>query len=73
MLEFDQSQWLKPDIEFNTQKKNRSRKRIMKVMENLRNRIDRKLLNKKKDCLECTSKPSHNVAQNIRQQFSRDT
>ena len=45
----------------------------MKVMENLRNRIDRKLLNNKKGCLECTSKPSHNVAQNIRQQFSRDT
>ena len=45
----------------------------MKVMENLRNRIDRKLLNNKKDCLECTSKPSHNVPQNIRQQYSRDT
>ena len=28
-------------------------------MENLRNRIDVKLVNNKKDCLKCTSKPSY--------------
>ena len=56
VLEFSQSQWLKPQIEFNTHKNNKTRKnkdkdrkalyKLMnnaiygKTMENLRNRID---------------------------------
>ena len=33
ILEFDQSQWLKPYIEFNTQKKEQKQKKIMTKME----------------------------------------
>ena len=74
ILEFNQSQWLKPYIEFNTQKKieaeknnDRDGKALYKLMnnaiygkaiENLRNKIDVKLVNNKKDYLKCTSKPS---------------
>ena len=74
ILEFNQSQWLKPYIEFNTQKKieaeknnDRDGKALYKLMnnaiygkaiENLRNTIDVKLVNNKKDYLKCTSKPS---------------
>ena len=73
-MEFNQSQWLKPYIEFNTQKRieaeeNRDKDgkalcRLMnnaicgKTMEHLRNRIDVKLANNEKDYLKCTSKPS---------------
>ena len=75
VLEVNQSQWLKPYIEFNTQnrietEKNKSKdgKALYKLtnkviygktMENLRNRIDVKLINNKKYYLQCTSKPSH--------------
>ena len=75
ILEFDQSQWLKPFTEFNTQKRieaeknnEKNRKALYKLMnnamyrktiENLRNRIDVKLENNKKDCLKCTSKQSY--------------
>ena len=88
VLEFIQSQWLKPYIEFNTQKgieakKKDGKKKIKfqkkkkenkdgkqlynlmnnaiygKAMENLRNRIDVKLVNKEKDDLKCTLKPSY--------------
>ena len=61
MLEFNQSQWLKPYIEFNTQKRIEAEKnngkdgkvlyKLMnnaiygKTMENLKNRIDVKLVN----------------------------
>ena len=75
ILEFNQSQWLKPYIEFDTQKrieaeKNRCRDgkalyKLMnnavygKTMENLRNRIDVKLVHNEKDFLQFTSKPSY--------------
>ena len=75
VLEVNQSQWLKPYIEFNTQnrietEKNKSKdeKALYKLtnkviygktMENLRNRIDVKLINNKKYYLQCTSKPSY--------------
>ena len=75
VLEFNQSWWLKPYIKFNTQKRMEAEKindrhgdalyKLMnndihgKAMENLRNRIDVKLLNNKKDYLKCTSKPSY--------------
>ena len=70
VLEFNQSQWLKPCIEFNTQKKNSSRKNKYKdgkalyklmnnaiygrTIENIRNRISLKLVNNKKYYLKCT-------------------
>ena len=75
VLEFSQSQWLKPQIEFNTLKNNKTRKnkdkdrkalyKLMnnaiygKTMENLRNRIDVKLVNNEKDYLKCTSKSNY--------------
>ena len=75
VLEFNQSWWLKPYIKFNTQKRMEAEKindrhgdalyKLMnndihgKAMENLRNRIDVKPLNNKKDYLKCTSKPSY--------------
>ena len=75
VLEFNQSQWLKPYIEFNTQKRIEAEKNIGKdgkaicklmnnkiygkAMENLRNRIYVKLVKNKKDYLKCTSKPSY--------------
>ena len=74
ILEFNQSQWLKPYIEFIT-KKNRSRKNngkdgkvlyklmnnaIYKItMENLRNRISVQLVSNEKEYLKCTLKPSY--------------
>ena len=65
VLEFNQSQWLKQYVEFNTQKRIEAKKNggkdgkalytLMnnsvygKAMGNLRNRIDVKLVSKKKD------------------------
>ena len=75
VLEFNQSQWLKPYIEFNTQKRIEAEKKwnkngeelykllnyaiYRKTMENLKNRIDVRLVNNKNDYLKCTSKPSY--------------
>ena len=77
VLEFNQSQRLKPYIEFNTHKIIEAKKKqnddkdgkalykLMnnavngKTMENLRNRIDVKLINNKKDYLKWTSKPRY--------------
>ena len=77
VLEFNQSQWLKPYIEFNTPKRIEAEKekkedkdvkalyKLMnnaiygKTMENVRNRINVKLVNNEKSYLECTSKPSY--------------
>ena len=75
VLEFNQSQWLKPYIKFHLQKRIEAEKnngkngkalyKLMsnaihgKSMENLRNRINIKLGNNEKDCLKCTSKPSY--------------
>ena len=74
-LEFNQWQQLKSYIEFNTQKRIEAEKietkmeralyKFMnnaaygKTMENLRNRIDVKLVNNEKDYLKCTSKASY--------------
>ena len=75
LLELNQSQWWKPYIEFNTQKRIKAGKhrhkdgkaldQLMKnaiygkTLENLRNRIDVRLLNNKKTYLKWTSKPSY--------------
>ena len=75
ILEFNQSQWLKPDIEFITHKRieaekneDKDRKTLYKLMnnavysktmENLRNRIDVKLVNNEKYYLKLTSKPNY--------------
>ena len=73
-LEFNQFQWLKQYVEFNTQKRREAEKngdkdgkvlhKLMnavhgKTIENLRNRIDVKLVNNKKDYLKWASKPSY--------------
>ena len=73
VLEFNQLQWLRPYIEFNTKKRIEVEKnndkdgkalyKLMnnavygKAMDNLRNRIDVKLVNNEKDHLKCASKP----------------
>ena len=75
VLELSQSQWLKPYIEFNTEKSIEAEKnkgkggkafyKLMKnaiygkTMENLRNIIDVKLVNNEKDYLKCSSKQSY--------------
>ena len=75
VLEFNQSQWLKPYVEFNTKKLMEAEKegdkdgkalfKLMnnavygKAMENFRKRIDAKLVNNEKDYVQCTSKPSY--------------
>ena len=65
VLEFNQPQWLKSYIEFNLQErikaeKKRHRKAIYrKAMENLRNKINVRLVNNEKDYLKGTSKPSY--------------
>ena len=75
VLEFNQSQWLKQCVEFNTQKRIEAEKngdkdgkalyKLMKntvyekAMENLRNRINVKLLSNKKNYLKWTFKPSY--------------
>ena len=74
-LKLNQSHWLKPFIEFNTKKiieagKNNGKDGkalyellnyaiYRKTMENIRNRIDVKLVNNEKDYLKCISKPSY--------------
>ena len=75
ILEFNQSECLKQYVEFNTQKRIETEKnsdkdgkalyKLMnnavyrKTMENLRNRIDAKLVSNKKDSLKWRSKPSY--------------
>ena len=75
VLEFNQLQQLKPYIEFNTKKRIEAEKNgdkdgkalyklknndvYGKKMENLRNRINVKLLNNKKDYIKYISKPSY--------------
>ena len=75
ILKFNQSQWLKPYVKFNKQKRiepgNNGDKDATtlyklqnnavygKTMENLRNRIDVKLVSNKKDYLKCISKSSY--------------
>ena len=75
VLEFNQSQWLKQYVEFNTQKRIEAAKngdkdgkalyKLMnnieygKTMENVRNRIDVKVVSNTKDYLKWTCKPSY--------------
>ena len=81
VLVFNQSQWLKLYVKFNTKKNNRSSKngnkdrktlyKLMnhagygKTMENLWNRIDAKLISNKKEHLKWTSKQSYMSQKNI--------
>ena len=71
LLEFNQSQWLKLYVEFNTEKQVEAEKKggkvekaLYKLMTNVvygktrRNRIDVKLVSNKEDVLKWTSKPS---------------
>ena len=75
VLEFNQSQYLKPYIEFHTKKRIEAEKnndkdgkplyKLMgkaiygKTVNKLRNMIDVKLLNNEKEDLKCSSKPSY--------------
>ena len=75
ILEFNQSQWLKQYVEFDTHKKNKSIKNadkdgkaLYKLMNNavygkskekLRSRMDVKLVSNKKEYLKWVSKPSY--------------
>ena len=70
VIAFNQSQWSNPYIEFNSQKRievaknnDKNEKTLCKLMssaiyvktiENMRNRIDVKLVNNEKDYLKCT-------------------
>ena len=80
LKKYNTSQWLKQYVDFNTQKRIEAEKngekegkvsyKLMnndlygKTMENLRNRIDVKLVSNKKDYLKWTFKPSYTVTQN---------
>ena len=75
VLEFSQSNWVKPYVEFNTQKRievekngDKDRKDSYKLMSNalygkitkkIRNRIDVRLVSNKKDYLKWIPKPSY--------------
>ena len=73
ILKFNQSDWMKEHINFNTKKKTNVVNdfeidffKLMinsvygKTMENLRKRINKKLVNNASDFLKRTSKPSYN-------------
>ena len=87
-LEFNQSRWLKPYIEFNTKKKKRSGKKNdndgkalyilinnahVKTIETLRNRINLKPVDDKKRVFKIHIKTKLHVAQNIWQYFNFNT
>ena len=71
ILEFKQSDWMKPYIEFNTQKRieatNESDKNFFKLMinsaygktmENMRKRMKIRIVNNEKDCIKYSSRPT---------------
>ena len=72
MLEFNQSPWLPQDIDFNTQKRTQAKNSFEKdffrlmnnsvfgetIMENLRKRVDVKLVTNEKKLMKLTSKPT---------------
>ena len=69
MLEFDQSPWLKQNINFNTEKRKHAKNPFEedflnnsvfgKTMENLRKRVDVRLVTNEKKLLKLTSKPTY--------------
>ena len=60
MLKFKQSDWMKKYISFNTEKRtntaNSFEKIFFKLMENLRKRVNVRLVNNEKDFLKYTSR-----------------
>ena len=72
VLKFRQSDWMKKHIDFNTEKRTNAANsfekdffKLMinsvydKTMENLRKRMNVRLVNNEKDFLKCTSRPTH--------------
>ena len=65
VLEFNQSQLLKPYVQFNTHKNRLINNSVYgKKMENLRSRNDKRLVRNKKNYLKKTSKPSYMAQKN---------
>ena len=72
VLKFKQSDWMKKYTDFNTEKRKNAANdfekhffKLMinsvcrKTMENLRKRINVKIINNEQDFLKCTSRPTH--------------
>ena len=81
VLQFTQSQWLKPFIEFSTKKRIEAEKALYtlindavyrKTMENSRNRTNVKLVNNEKRLFKMHNKTKLYATQNIWQLFSYD-
>ena len=71
IIEFKQSPWMKPYIEFNTEKiiqaTNEADKDFFKLlinsvygetMENMRKRMKMRIVTNEKDCIKCSSRPT---------------
>ena len=57
LLRFKQSNWLRVFRDFNTEKRKCSKDLLVKSIENIRKRINVKLINDKKTYLKCVNKP----------------